>query len=502
MNLQRRKFIKTATGVAALGAVPWYISRQAFAGYSYQEADFINPLGFPVQYFGKVKNGKRVFTLKIQQGKSRFFKGLQTPTLGINGNYLGPVLRIRQGEEALIRVRNQLPQASTLHWHGLILPAKMDGGPHQPIAPGKSWQAQFQIIQGAATQWYHSHLHQQTGAQVYQGLAGLFYIDDDFSQQAELPKDYAIDDIPLVLQDRNFNKDGSFRYISSMHEAMTGIQGSHILINGVVRPRLQIERRQVRFRILNGSNARVYQLHFSDNRKFVQIASDGGFLPKPVQMQRLILSPGERAEILVQFEANESVMLQHKPLPKNNFGFGMMGMMLSVNDRPFNLLRIESKNAGGDIHRLPEQLITMPSWFDHTPQKHRQFELNMSMGMGMMAGGRGGGLTINGKSFELERIDEVVKINTTELWEFSNQSPMAHPLHIHDTQFKIISRNGKQPPRNERGFKDTVYIRPGETVQLLNRFQHYSDPQTPYMYHCHILEHEDQGMMGQFVVSS
>lgn len=504
MKMTRRKFLQAAAIAGTASLVPLYLSRSAFAGYAYAPEEFKSPLSIPPEYHGYVKNGKRIFDLKLQHGKTGFFKGIKTSTIGINTNYLGPVLRLKRGEHAAFNVNNALNMPSTLHWHGVHLPGRMDGGPHQEIAPGQIWQPEFEIKQPASMQWYHSHKHNYTGPQVYQGLAGLFYIDDEKSERMDIPQTYGVDDIPLVIQDRNFNRDGSLRYVTSMHERMVGVQGNQVMVNGVIRPLHMIDRKQMRFRILNGANARTYNLHFSDKRSFTQIASDGGFLEKPVSMNHLRLSPGERAEIIVEFSNNDDVMLLHEPIPVSSIGMGMMAMMMSGNDQPLQVMRFTSKAAGGDISQISDQLTTLPNWSQSKAAKTRKFELDMAMGMGMMMsrGSGGTGFSINQQSFDMRRIDEVVRLNDIEVWEFTNNSPMAHPVHIHDIQFRVLSRNGGPPEANELGMKDTILVNPNETVRLITRFENYADETAPYMYHCHILEHEDQGMMGQFVVVS
>jgi len=374
----------------------------------------------------------------------------------------------------------------------------MDGGPRQSINTGGIWKPEWTVNQQASMQWFHSHQHNKTGEQVYQGVAGLFYIDDEVSKKMDIPKDYGVDDIPLIIQDRNFNNDGSFRYVSNMHEGMAGIQGDNILVNGVVRPRHKVAHRQMRLRLLNGSNARIYNLQFSDNRKFTQIASDGGFLENPVELTEIRLAPAERAEILVEFGTNDDVMLSHKPIPSS--GAGGMGMMSGANnDRPFGVMRFVSEEVGGDLASLPTQLVSLPDWLPSKAVKTRYFDLDMAMGPQMMMGG---GITINNKSYDMNRIDEVIKLNDIEIWEFKNNSPMPHPMHIHDIQFRILSRNGAKPPLNERGLKDTVLVQPKEKVQVITQFTDYADDKEPYMFHCHNLEHEDRGMMGQFIVTT
>ena len=504
MAITRRRFLQGAAFAGAASLVPLYLSRSAHGEYNYKPEDFIAPLAIPPEYHGRIENGKRVFDLILKHGESEFFSGYKTPTIGINANYLGMVLRVRRGDRVTFNVKNRLNQTSTLHWHGVHLPAQMDGGPHQEIVAGATWQPEFTIRQPASTQWYHSHVHNYTGPQVYQGLAGLLYIDDENSLNHDIPKSYGVDDIPLVIQDRNFNRDGSFRYITNMHERMAGIHGGHILVNGVIRPKHVVSHKLTRLRILNGSNARIYNLRFSDNRSFMQIASDGGFLESPVSLTQLRLAPGERAEIIVEFDQNDDVMLEHEALPVSNFGAGMsmMSMMMSGGNQSFRIMRFTSKNLSVDSSTIPMKLASIRRWEDSQANVIRQFELDMSMGMGMMSGMRGkSGFTINNQSFDINRIDEIVRLNDTEVWEFTNKSPMPHPMHIHDIQFLILSRNGNFPDPNERGFKDTVLVNPNETVRLITKFENYADQQSPYMFHCHILEHEDQGMMGQFVVT-
>jgi len=288
-----------------------------------------------------------------------------------------------------------------------------------------------------------------------------------------------------------------------MRAGMVGVQGEHIMVNGVIRPRHIVARRQMRFRVLNGSNARIYNLKFSDNRGFVQIASDGGFLPKPVGINRLRLSPGERAEIIVEFGSNEEAMLQHEPLPGSGGQTGIMAMMMSGSDQPFGVMQFATRTPGGEVSELPGQLATIPDWSETQVVKTRRFQLDMAMGMGMISGGNNGsGFKINNREFDMERIDEIVGLDDIEIWEFTNNSPMPHPIHIHDIQFRILSRNGGPPEANEYGLKDTVLVNSDETVRVITRFENYADETSPYMYHCHILEQEDQGMMGQFVVVS
>ena len=408
------------------------------------------------------------FELFVQQGETEFFPGLTTDTLGYNGNYLGPVLRVRRGNEVQVAVHNQLDELTTVHWHGMDISGEADGGPHQPIRPGEVWEPRFTIDQPAATLWYHPHLHGTTGPQVYSGLAGLIMIEDDVSDSLNLPKEYGVNDIPLILQDRNFASDGRFSYQVTR---MGLVPGDTMLVNGTVDPFVEVNREKVRLRILNGSNFENFRLQLSDGSPFYQIASDGGFLESPVVRDSLLMAPGERVEVLVDFTTAADTAIA-----------------LLAGDHP--VLQFYVLDSEGADTEIPESLADIPEIPVGDDPPTRIFNLQ-SMGL------RG---TINGKSFDMNRIDEEVNLNETEIWIIRNARGMmhadGHPFHVHGTQFQVVSRNGSPPPEEERGFKDTIYVDSGEEVVITVRFNHTG----LYMYHCHMLEHEDYGMMGQFMV--
>ena len=486
----RRSFLKSLSAASLI--VP-FLGKTVSADTSIS-AGIMNIFKIPPLDLGQRNGDTLNFNLQLGVSKSQFFKGVNTTTLGINQNYLGPVLRAKRGDKVRINVTNQIGVPSTLHWHGMVLPANMDGGPHQEIKHGKSWASEFEIRQEASTLWYHSHQMHQTGAQVYHGLAGLFIIDDDGSQKLGLPQEYGVDDIPCTIQDRRFNNDGSLSYIGSMHDRMMGMEGDVMLVNGVVTPTLQAKRSLLRFRLHNGSNARAYQLAFNDQRNFQVIASDGGFLTAPVTINSLRLAVGERVEILVDVSDKKVIQLQSQQASGGGMMMGMMNRMSGGNEA-FTIMTIDAKQVQTSTHAIPSTLRAMTAIPDaKTSIATRKFDLQM--GMGMM----GGGFRINGKTMEMSRIDFQVKRNSTEIWEVRNDSPMAHPFHVHNVQFHILDRNGKKPTEIESGLKDTVLVQRGEVVRIVMTFPEYSDAKVPYMYHCHILEHEDQGMMGQFVV--
>ncbi|SHO47326.1 multicopper oxidase family protein [Desulfopila aestuarii] len=479
--MKRRTFLKTscaALGLAVLGENV-FLPQPVLSAGDYQP--FTTPLPVPPLLENlSTDPGTASFSLTAQRGKSRLVKEFLTPTMGYNGNYLGPTIRVRNGQKVHLNVLNKLDQQTTLHWHGLHVPAEFDGGPRQPIAPGTSWQPKFTINQQAATLWYHPHAMGLTGEHVYMGLAGLFYIEDEVADSLAIPKTYGVDDFPLIIQDRRFFQDGTLAYVQSMMDVMHGLIGNILLVNGTEWPVLEVPGGLVRLRLLNGSNSTIYRIGFGDGRRFLQIATDGGFLEQPVGLTEVLLSPGERAEILVDFSGDT----------KGN------GPGLVVDQLPggrHEAMRFQVGPAPSTSFALPEKLVTLDWLQEKDAVQTRTFSMETFS--------QSGPLAINGKHMDMNRIDEKVKLGTTEIWEISNLSTgmmqMPHSMHLHDVQFQVLDRNGQPPEPQERGRKDTVLILPGEKVRIIARFEDYTGI---YMYHCHLLEHEDRGMMGQFEV--
>lgn len=408
------------------------------------------------------------YQLNVQIGQTEFIEGKLADTMGYNGSYLGPVLRFTKGQQTNITVNNNLDAPTTLHWHGLLVDGEQDGGPMQGIKPNQSWQPSFVVDQPAATLWFHPHFISTTANQVYYGLAGLIYIEDEISKDLNLPDIYGENDIPLIIQDRNFNNDGSLDYRTSM---MGVVPGDEIIINGTIKPYLNIGHDKIRLRILNGSNSENFNLSLSDNMGFLMIASDGGLLSKPLSKKSLFLAPGERAEIVVDVGA----------VKKNTLAL--------YNDNK-QILEFKIEGRLENSPNIPKELVPISEIPIGNNPVRRVFDLE-SMGING---------TINGKYYDMDRIDEEVRQNETEVWVVRNLGGMmqtgGHPFHVHGTQFQIISRDGKAPAPEERGFKDTVFVEVGEEVLLRVIFKHTGI----FMYHCHILEHEDNGMMGQFRV--
>ena len=429
------------------------------------------------------------FHLTAQRGMSEILDGVESETLGYNGNILGPVIRVHQGEKVKVKMKNSLDEATTLHWHGLRVDGENDGGPHSGIMPDETWEPEFTIEQPAATLWYHPHMMEKTAKQVYEGLAGLFYIEDEVSDSLAIPKDYGVNDFPLIIQDRKMDASGNLQYDPNLTDMMRGLYGNAFLVNGAISPYLEVPKGMVRLRILNGSNGRTYNFSLGNGQTFHQIASDGGFLEQPIEMSEIRLSPAERAEILVDFSSFETG-------EKIAFINTATDLVDSASDSDEDvditeLVEFVVTDKASGVNDIPSQLTEIEPIDPSNAVKTREFVME----------GMGTTLTINDKQMDMTRIDEEVDFNATEIWEVSNKAAgknggMAHPFHIHGVQFQVLDRDSNPPPANESGWKDTVLLQPGETVRLIVTFKNKGI----FMYHCHILEHEDAGMMGQYEV--
>src|SRR6516162_1823701 len=302
--LTRRQFAIGSAGVVS-GGLAW--SRLAESASDH----FDRPLPIP-RLIDAAKLGNAV-NLRAALGRHAFVEGKPTKSYGYSAPVLGPVIRLRRGDEVQMTVENALDVDTTVHWHGLLVPGDVDGGPHQPIKPGDVRRLALKIDQPAATNWFHPHPHHDTARQVYMGLTGMIIVDDGSSAHLRLPQTYGADDLPIILQDRSFERDGSLGYNPSPMATAYGSRGDTIVTNGVIRPFAKVPRALVRLRLLNGANARNFDLRFSDERTFHVIASDGGFLSEPVGVSQLKMSPGECYEILVNFADGKAVMLETGP---------------------------------------------------------------------------------------------------------------------------------------------------------------------------------------------
>ena len=445
-----------------------------------------NPLSIP-----STLSGTNI-SLTLQEGTHQFYSGFDTNTKGANGSILGPTLILNQGDVVDFSINNQLTDITTIHWHGMHVSPENDGGPHTGINP--------------ATYWYHPHLHEKTDEHVSKGIAGMIIVKDTDEAALTLPRTYGVDDFPLVIQTKNFDASKQIVVHSNADDV--------VMVNATIDPFLNVPAQVVRYRILNGSSQRSFNIGLTNNKQFYQISSDGGLLSAPFQTTRLFISPGERAEILINFSGMNGTDVYLKSfaseLPNGIYGAtnpGMgQGMTLtgynpnSLNGTDFNILKFSVVAQGPNpVTTIPTSLVTVTPISEATSNTTRQLSFTpVTTGQNQL----NGDFLINNTSFDMNVINETIPLGNTEIWELTNNSAIAHPFHIHDVQFYILSRNGSAPPINEQGRKDVVLVKPQEVVRFITKFEDFSNATVPYMYHCHLLLHEDGGMMGQFLVQN
>lgn len=449
----------------------------------------------------------------------------------LEDTYLGPIIRVRRGQRVRIDFVNGLPESSIIHWHGLHVPENMDGHPRYAIAPGERYVYEFTVDNRAGTYWFHPHPHGRTGKQVYAGLAGLFLVSDDEEAGLGLPS--GAQDLPLVIQDRNFDANNQFKYLGggggeggmmgggmmgggmgSMMAGMMGVLGDQILVNGRVGAKLEVGRRAHRLRLLNGSNTRTLKLAWSDGTPLSVIGTDGGLLAAPVQRGYVMLAPAERVELWVDFghwAPGTQRVLRSLAFEGGIPSGGMMGG--AGNQLPdgaaFDICRFQVGSGTATGEKLPQRLakIALPEpRLAINAAQPKVFEVTM----GMMTWG------INGRGFDMlgTTAMETVKLNTQEIWEFRNDGRgsmmgmnMPHAIHVHGLQFRVLERTVSAEFSAEYasvnkglvddGWKDTVLLMPGERIRILLRF---ADHTGLFLYHCHMLEHEDSGLMRNYRV--
>ncbi|MBI3519244.1 MAG: multicopper oxidase domain-containing protein [Bacteroidetes bacterium] len=446
------------------------------------------------------------YTLNMHKDSVQFFAGNISHTYAFNQyKYLGPTLIFSKGANANITVNNQIGDTTTVHWHGIHLPAKWDGGPHTPIMPSASWNPTFTVMDNAATYWYHPHLHMKTAEQAIKGAAGLIIVRDPIEAALTLPRKYGIDDFPLVIQCQ--------QYDSSNQAMPLGMQDSTILVNGAranygYTVYANCPAQIVRMRILNASGERSFNFGFTANKQFKIIASDGGLLNAPVSTTRLRLAPGERSEILLDLNGMNGqtiyLMSYASELPMGIQGGPTMPMPSGppmdspLNGVDFNIMQINV------VPQTASPVTTIPSTLtNNTPYPIGSANITRTIRFtadSMMV--MDGPFYFNDSTFNMMRIDYEIPINNVEIWKLVNETMVAHPFHIHDVQFYLFDRNGSIPPPEEQGRKDVVLVPQGDSVMFITKFEDFADTIVPFMYHCHILMHEDDGMMGQFIVKS
>ncbi|MCR3680207.1 multicopper oxidase CueO [Citrobacter freundii] len=541
--MQRRDFLKYSVALGVASALPLW-SRSVFAA---------DRPALPIPDLLTADASNRM-QLVVQAGQSSF-AGKTATTWGYNGNLLGPAVKLNKGQSVTVDIHNQLAEETTLHWHGLEIPGEVDGGPQGIIPAGGKRSVTFTPDQRAATCWFHPHQHGKTGHQVAMGLAGLVLIEDEEIRKLMLPKQWGIDDVPVIIQDKQFSADGQVDYQLDIMTAAVGWFGDTLLTNGAIYPQHAAPRGwlRLRLRLLNGCNARSLNIAASDNRPLYVIASDGGLLAEPVKVTELPMLMGERFEVLVDVSDGKAFDLVTLPVSQ-------MGMAIAPFDKPHPVMRVQPLliTASGT---LPDTLTSMPSLpslegltvrklqlsmdpmldmmgmqmlmkkfggqamagMDHGKMMGHMNNDNMDHGnmnhgnmnhgeMGNMQHGNMGNMKhggsfdfhnanrINGQAFDMNKPMFAAAKGQHERWVISGQGDMMlHPFHIHGTQFRILSENGKAPAAHRAGWKDTVRVE-GGVSEVLVKFDHDAPKEHAYMAHCHLLEHEDTGMMLGFTV--
>lgn len=470
----------------------------------------------------------------------------------LSDGYL-PVLRVKRGQKVRIDLVNELPEPTVIHWHGLYVPADMDGHPRNAIATGQHYVYEFEVLNRAGTYWFHAHPDGHTGAQIYFGQAGLLIVSDD--EEAALGLPGAAYDVPLLIQDRVLDGQNQFAYLSDsdggkmgrsmmgdggmmgrgmmggggmmgqgmtgggsmmgqgmgqMMSRMMGFLGDRILVNGKPDFVLQVATRAYRLRILNGSNARIYKLGWSDRAPLAVIGTDGGLLEKPAMRPYITLSPAERVDVWVDFGSRSvgtELTLQSLAFDGATAMGGMMGDVPLPNGASFDILKVRVEQRANTKTALPGRLVPLPALRPQDAVNVRNPKV-FNITMGMMVWG------VNGRRFEMNGVTrpETVRLDSTEIWEFRNEQSMmlmAHSMHVHGLQFRVLARTIQPDFRSgyrtlaaglvDDGWKDTVLLMPGERVRLLLRFEHYAGM---FLYHCHMLEHEDSGLMRNYLVAA
>ena len=501
--MKRRTFLLAASGVGLLSATGTLGQAMKQGGMGNMSMDGMSmpgtamdagPNGVPTLPEGKPfadilpllnytsQPGAFSSSLTAAPATTEFLEGVETAILAYNGQTPGPLIAVTEGDQVRIHFKNEIPnEPSTIHWHGIPVPADQDGNPMEPVASGEAHDYVFTIPEGSAgSYWYHPHPHGLTASQVYRGLAGPLVIR---SRIDPVPASYG--DTILFMTDLRVASDGTMPESTST-DAMNGRVGDHVLVNGLKNPVLSVASGSSRrFRLYNATNARYLHLSFG-GLPITIIGTDGGLLqsPRPPATE-ILLAPAERLEIVVAFEGVETAKLTTLAYDRGWMGAGRPA------DAGMTLLTVKVDSSAMIVAEPLPQLLRAIAPLG-TPALTRKLVLGETMAMG--SGGMGMDFTINGNSFDMSRIDFTAKVGDVELWEISNPTDMDHPFHIHGTQFQVVdvTANGVTIDAPDLAWKDTVNVPRAAIVQIAVR---QALPGLR-MFHCHILEHEQLGMMG------
>lgn len=413
------------------------------------------------------------YRLTERAARQHILPGPATPIWGYDGITPGPTIVQRSGRRTSLTVVNHLPDGTTVHLHGAHTAPGSDGYPTDLIRPGASQVYVYPDGQSARVMWYHDHAMAQTGPHLNKGLAGFYILHDAQEDSLHLP--WGANDVPIVIQDRLFAPDNTLRYPRTPATQASGVLGDTILANAAPQPYFRVANRKVRLRLLNGSDARQYRLALSNGQPLVQIGSEGGLLPAPVRQDSIDLAPAERADVVIDFS---KVPVGSKVVLQNRLGSGPTSQVLR-----FDVVRHVT-----DHSTIPASLRPIHRLSADDASVTRTFTLESAAD---------GTWTINDKPFDPRRIDADPKLGATEVWNFYNRSPQTHVMHMHDVNFQILDLNGLPPPPGTDSWTEMVTIPPFGAATVIARFEDFTGT---YVFHCHVLRHEDNAMMAQFRV--
>lgn len=415
-------------------------------------------------------------TITAAPARLSLVEGVTSDVFAYDGRVPGPTLEFREGDSVIVHFRNALPEPSTIHWHGLHIPATADGSPFHPVPPGGSFDYVFTIQPGTAgTYWYHPHPHHRTGSQVGKGLYGAIVV-----RALDDPLPRGLRERLLLLSDNRFLPDGTIDVPDPQSprgrvDAENGREGDVLFVNGEVMPTLAIRSGEVqRWRVINASAARIYRLAIPGHT-LLHVGSDGGLFETPVEVAEIVLGNGERAEFLVRGTGAPGTRAELQALPYDRY-------IPQTRPADWNRARVlatleYSRESPTRAIVLPRRLRPVPALDTSAATATRVMVLTQHL--------------INGRSMDMTRVDVRARLGATEIWEVENLVGMDHPFHLHGFQFQVLDRNGVPEP--SRRWKDVVNVPKHERARFIVRYDRYPGK---WMFHCHILDHEDHGMMG------
>jgi len=546
INYKRRQFLQhSAIGAAAISTFPSSVFANSGSLRSKPTPSFKPDIEIEFtsrEAYIPIKAGQKT---KVQKYYAKLLKGPKNCLVELENNYLGPILNYTKGQKVRIYYKNRLPDPSVIHWHGLHVPQDSDGHPMYAINTGETYVYEFEVMNRAGTSFYHSHSHELTATQVYKGLAGIITVTDDEEQKLDLPRgEY---DLPFVLQDRSFDERNQLKYLRGMHGRMTGFLGETILVNGTPDAEFSVKSRAYRFRAVNGSNSRIYKMGWDDGTPLTAIGTDASLLPKPETRPYIMLAPGERVDLWLDFSGRavgSKLVMYSLPYagampPKMGGGMmgGGMGMMSSgiAQGDKFPIATFNVTEKVSDSPKLPKTLVPFERLTERdVDNKNNPIPIAISM--------KPMRPQLNGQSFSMFKVLDIERVKLGSIKKIKifhdhgsmkmdkdkkmgmgggrgmgmmgggmgggMMFSMAHPIHLHGQQYQVLSREIEGMRQEEyktvsegfidTGWKDTVLVMPGEEIMIAKPFQDFKGL---FLYHCHNLEHEDLGMMRQFYIS-